>query len=144
MRAGPPQVQEGEAEGCPRRLTLQPLPLAQVSCYFNPAVLLADAVRGKIAAGDFWALLAAELLGHFSGGLLLVGQAAGGQAEASMQPNGHRHCTPQHGMAQQGAERSLPRPARPVGPPSQGCRLPRPWAPGMQAPSFCTSYTCLT
>lgn len=41
--------------------------LYRVSCYFNPAVLLADTVRGKLGAGEFWALFAAELLGHFTG-----------------------------------------------------------------------------
>lgn len=50
-----------------RPLPAHPQPL-RVSCYFNPAVLLADAVRGKVGAADFWALAASIVAGHFTGG----------------------------------------------------------------------------
>jgi len=43
----------------------------QVSAFFNPGILLAQAVRGKVEAGDFFALLAAELAGYFAGGVEL-------------------------------------------------------------------------
>ncbi|KAL4429856.1 hypothetical protein ABPG77_010973 [Micractinium sp. CCAP 211/92] len=51
------------------------LPIAcfwQVSAFFNPSILLAQAVRGRVGgAGPFFALLAAELVGWFAGALVL-------------------------------------------------------------------------
>ena len=44
----------------------------QVSAFFNPGILLAQAVRGNVGgAGDFFALLAAELVGYFAGAVVL-------------------------------------------------------------------------
>ena len=45
---------------------------AQVSAFFNPGILLAQAVRGNVGgAVDFFALLAAELVGYFVGAAVL-------------------------------------------------------------------------
>lgn len=38
------------------------------SAYFNPGILMAVTVRGNVPAGDFFALLAAEIVGYFAGG----------------------------------------------------------------------------
>lgn len=56
--------------GSPSVLQLLSCPL-QVSAFFNPGILMAETVRGRVAAGDFWALLAAELVGYFAGESLL-------------------------------------------------------------------------
>jgi hypothetical protein len=43
-----------------------------VSAFFNPGILLAQAVRGNVGgAGDFFALLAAELVGYSVGAVVL-------------------------------------------------------------------------
>ncbi len=41
----------------------------QVSGWFNPSFLIALWVRGRLSAGDFFALFAAELVGYFIGRL---------------------------------------------------------------------------
>lgn len=37
------------------------------SAYFNPGILMAVTVRGNVPAGDFFALLSAEIVGYFAG-----------------------------------------------------------------------------
>lgn len=102
----------------------------QVSCDFNPAVLLAEAVRGKVSAGDFWALFAAQLLGHFSGGPNL-------QSHCPTMPAHHGHGT------YAGASLRLSRPPPP--PPLLPTLLPPcPTFACPQAPSSCMSSTCPT
>lgn len=55
---------------------------SQVSAYFNPGILLAEAVRGRVGGtGDFFALLGAELLGYFSGEREEAGCCAVGRRE---------------------------------------------------------------
>lgn len=41
------------------------------SAFFNPGILMAVTVRGGVPAGDFFALLAAEVVGYFAGGFLV-------------------------------------------------------------------------
>ncbi len=47
------------------------------SAFFNPGILMAVTVRGGMPAGDFFALLAAEIVGYFAGGRLLCGLHSG-------------------------------------------------------------------
>ncbi|PRW60336.1 glycerol transporter [Chlorella sorokiniana] len=43
----------------------------RTSAFFNPGILMAVTVRGGVPAGDFFALLAAEILGYFAGAVVL-------------------------------------------------------------------------
>ncbi|KAI7837031.1 hypothetical protein COHA_009108 [Chlorella ohadii] len=43
----------------------------RTSAFFNPGILMAVTVRGGVPAGDFFALLAAEIVGYFAGAVVL-------------------------------------------------------------------------
>lgn len=52
---------------CPCVAPCSPPTCAVQSCFFNPGILMAAAVRGGVPAGEFFALLAAQITGFFAG-----------------------------------------------------------------------------